>query len=77
MLAALLCTLTLALQTADSPEATAANLAEAERRVRDPEVSDASAAEAGHLAQVTYRDMVVHPDLKEAVLPPLRRRCRG
>jgi membrane-bound lytic murein transglycosylase B len=71
MLAALLCTLALALQIADSPAAAAADLAAAERTVRDPAVSDVLASEAGHLAQVTYRAMVVDSALKAAVLPLL------
>lgn len=71
MLAALLCTLALALQLADSPEAVAADLTEAERTVRDPSALDVQASEAGHLAQVTYRAMVVDPALKASVLPLL------
>jgi len=70
MLLTLLCALAAAagIVLADSPAEVAARLAAAEQQIRDPAASATDAAEAGHLAQVTYRAMVVDPTLRAAVL---------
>lgn len=68
MLLLLLSALALAVQLADTPAGIAAQLAAAERQIRDPAASAADAAEAGHTSQVAYRAMVVDPTLKAAVL---------
>ena len=62
---------------ADEPGALAAQIATAERTIRDALSTDAAVAEAALAQQVAYRQLGAHPEWDEPVLAALPRELRG
>lgn len=62
---------------ATEPVAIAAQIANAERAVRDPRVTGAELAWMGHLQQRVYRTIAARPDLRDAFLGAVPVEIRG